>query len=110
MVEMELTRADNYAYVKEHWGIETKGSACLFCPFHSNYFFAECKHSCQKDYQVILDIDEKLEHGVPDSRIGVPNSKVFISRSRKRIRDLLPEECNDAEYFLYKGLQIWNGF
>ena len=110
MVEMGLTRADNYAYVKEHWGLETKGSACQFCPFHSNYFFSECKHSCQKDYQVILDIDEKLEHGIPDSRIGVPNSKVFISRSRKRIRNLLPEECNDAEYFHYKDQQVWNGF
>ena len=27
MVEMGLVRADNYAYVKERWGLETKGSA-----------------------------------------------------------------------------------
>lgn len=110
MVEMELTRADNYAYVKEHWGLETRGSACLFCPFHSNFFFHECKSNCRKDYETILAIDEKLEHGNPNSRIGVPNSKVFISKSRKRIRDLKPEECNDAEYFPYKDQQVWNGF
>lgn len=110
MVEMGLTRADNYAYVKERWGLETRGSACLFCPYHSNYFFRECKDTCKKDYQTILDFDELLAHGVPDKRIGVPNSKVFISRSRKRIKDLLPEECNDAEYFAYRGEQIWNGF
>lgn len=110
MVEMGLTRADNYAYVKERWGLETKGSACLFCPFHSNYFFKECKENSEKDYQVILDIDEKLAHGVPNRRIGVPDSQVFISRSRKRIKDLLPEECQDAECFSYKNHQIWNGF
>ena len=110
MVEMGLTRADNYAYVKERWGLETRGSACLFCPYHSNYFFRECKDTCKKDYQTILDFDELLAHGVPDKRIGVPNSKVFISRSRKRIKDLLPEDCNDAEYFAYKGEPIWNGF
>lgn len=110
MVEMGLVRADNYAYVKEYWGLETRGSACLFCPFHTNYFFLECKENCRRDYEIILAIDEKLENGIPDTRIGVPNSKVFISRSRKRIKDLSPEECNDSECFDYQGEKIWNGF
>ena len=110
MVEMGITRADNYAYVKECWGFETRGSACLFCPFHTNYFFEECKCNCKEDYDTILAFDEKLENGISNSRIGVPNSKVFISRSRKRIKDLLPEECQDAECFDYKGTQVWNGF
>lgn len=110
MVEMGLTRADNYAYVKEVWGLETRASACLFCPFHTNYFFYECKCNCQEDYQVILDFDDMLEHGVPNKRIGVPNNKVYISRSCKRVKDLKKEECQDAETFHYKGKQIWNGF
>ena len=110
MCEMGLVRADNYAYVKETWGLETKGSACLFCPFHTNYFFLECKHNCKSDYKSILEFDEMLEHGEPNSRIGVPNSKIYISRSRKRIKDLQDEECQDKEVFEYKGEQIWNGF
>lgn len=110
MVEMGITRADNYAYVKEVWGLETRGSACLFCPFHTNYYFEECRCHCKEDYEKILAIDEKLEHGIPNSRIGVPNSRVFISRSRKRIRNLTKEECQDAEYFDYKGSPVWNGF
>jgi len=110
MVEMGIERADNYAYVKEEWGIETKGSACLFCPFHSNYFFSECKHTCQSDYKIITDFDRMLEHGVPNKRIGVPNSKIFISKSRKRIWELEPEECQDQETFEYHGKKIWNGF
>lgn len=109
LVEMKLTRKDNYAYVKETWGLETKGSACLCCPFHTNFFFYECKCNCQKDFSTILAIDEKLENGIPNKRIGVPDSKVFISKSRKRIRDLTKEECQDAECFLYNNEKIWNG-
>lgn len=110
MVDMGLTRADNYAYVKECWGLETKGSACLFCPFHTNYFFWECKHSCPEDYAVVTAFDDMLEHGVPNSRIGVPDSRVYISRSRKRIKDLRPDECQEKETFIYKENLIWNGF
>lgn len=110
MVEMGLVRADNYRYVKEYWGLETKGSACLFCPFHTNYFFEDCKQNCKKDYDTIIDFDNMLEHGIPNSRIGVPNSKVFISKSRKRIKDLILEECQDAECFDYNGTLVWNGF
>lgn len=110
MVEMGLKRADNYAYCKEVWGLETKGSACLFCPFHTNYFYKECKETCEEDYKDIIRFDELLENGEANARIGVPDSKVYISKSRKRIRDLLPEECNDQETFEYKGKKIWNGF
>lgn len=110
MVDMGLTRADNYAYVRERWGIKTRGSACLFCPFHTNYFFEHCKYTCEKDYRTVLAFDELLENGVPNARIGVPNSRLFISRSRKRIRDLTHEECEDAKKFDYKGEKIWNGF
>ncbi len=110
MVEMGLVRADNYAYTKETWGLETRGSACLFCPFHSNYFFWHCMETCKKDYQTVLDFDELLEHGVPNARIGVPDNQIFISKSRKRIRDLEIDECQDMETFQYGDRTIWNGF
>lgn len=35
---------------------------------------------------------------------------IYISRSRKRISELSEEECDDAEYFLYRDKPIWNGF
>lgn len=110
MIEMGLERKDNYAYVKERWHLETRGSACLFCPYHSNYFFKECRQTCQADYETVLTIDEKLAQGIPNARIGVPNSQVFISKSRKRIKDLTDEECQDQETFIYQDQAIWNGF
>lgn len=110
MVDMGLTRKDNYAYVVENWGLKTRGSACLFCPFHTNYFFWQCKNTCEEDYKVVLDFDELLENGIPNRRLGVPDSKVFICRSRKRIRNLEQEECMDQRTFPYNGESIWDGF
>ena len=37
-------------------------------------------------------------------------NRVFLSRSRKRIIDLTPADCDDAQTFEYCGHQIWNGF
>lgn len=41
---------------------------------------------------------------------GIPFYVLDISRSRKRIEDLTPADCNDAECFEYCGRQVWNGF
>lgn len=107
LIEMGLTRADNYKYCLEVWGLETKASACGYCPFHRNYFFKYLKDNCPDCYNAVTRLDEVLEKKQPGSPI---RSKVYISRSRKRIKDLTPEECMDAETFNYNGQQIWNGF
>ena len=107
LVDMGLTRADNYKYILEEWGLETKASACSYCPFHRNYFFKHIKENCPECYKAVVDLDNVLEERQPGSPI---RSKLYISRSRKRIADLTPEECMDAETFLYRGQPIWNGF
>lgn len=107
LVKMGLTRADNYAYILEKWGLETKASACGYCPFHRNFFFQHIKENCPDCYKAVVDMDNLLEERQPQSAI---RSKLYISRSRKRIADLTPEECMDAETFLYRGQPIWNGF
>ena len=107
LVDMGLTRADNYKYILEEWGIETKASACSYCPFHRNYFFQHIKEHCPDCYKAVVNLVNVLEERQPGSQI---RSKLYISRSRKRIADLTPEECMDAETFLYRGKPIWNGF
>ena len=52
-------------------------------------------------------MDELLRGKVPKPPM---DSDLYISRSRKRLKDLTPEDCADAEYFDYRGEQIWNGF
>lgn len=107
LVDMGLERKDNYAYIRDCWGLETKASACSFCPFHRNYFFKYLKDNEPEEYQAVVEFDDLLEKGQPQTNI---RSKLYISRSRKRIVDLLPEECKDAECFLYKESEVWNGF
>lgn len=107
LVDMLLVRADNYAYIRDVWGLETKASACSFCPFHRNYFYQYLKNNVPDDYRRLVEMDELLRDKNPKPPM---DSDLFISRSRKRLEDLLPEDCNDAECFLYNGQEIWNGF
>ena len=107
LCEMNLVRADNYAYIKDVWGLETKASACCFCPFHTNYFFQYIKENHKYDYDRTVKFDQMLEDQQPNTKI---RSKLYISKSRKRIKDLQPEECKDKECFLYHSEEIWNGF
>lgn len=107
LVDMGLERKDNYTYIRDSWGLETKASACSFCPFHRNYFFKYLKDNEPEEYKAVVEFDNLLEIGQPKTNI---RSKLYISRSRKRIADLSTEECKDAECFLYKGNEVWNGF
>lgn len=107
LVDMGLTRADNYRYCLENWELDTKASACIFCPFHRNYFFKHLKENHPSRYAQLVEFDQKLEREQPNTMI---RSQLFISRSRKRIADLNDADCDDAEYFDYRGQQVWNGF
>lgn len=51
LCEMNLVRANNYAYIKDVWGLDTKASACCFCPFHTNYFFAYIQKNHKEEYK-----------------------------------------------------------
>lgn len=107
LIDMKWERADSYKYILEVWGLETKASACNFCPFHKNYFFKHLKENSKEDYDRTVAFDRMIGEMQPHTAI---KSKIFVSRSRKRIEDLIPEECNDAEYFDYNGKAVWNGF
>ena len=107
LIEMGWTRSDCYRYTLERRGLETKGSSCLICPFHQNFYFQHLKDHAAANYASVLDFDRMLEERQPISTI---RNKIYISKSRKRIAELSPEECNDAQTFEYQGKQIWNGF
>lgn len=107
LVDMGWTRADCYAYNKEVWGLETKASSCLFCPFHTNFFYHYLREYEPESYARALHIDEILH-----SRPAYPalRSRLFLSKSRKRLLDLLVGDCQDARTFLYRESPVWDGF
>lgn len=104
---MGLTRADNYKYILEQWGLDTKASACAFCPFHRNHFFQYIQQHEPEIYAAVVGVDNVLRDNTP---LPTMKAMLFMSRSRKRIVDLTPEDCNDAECFNYCGKLVWNGF
>lgn len=111
LVEMELERKDNYAYLRDRWGIETVASACLFCPYRTNYFFNYIKTEEPDNYKKVVKFDDMLRERKPYTRPGVNfNSKLYVSKSRKPIKELKCEECQDIETFPYKDQMVWNGF
>mgnify|MGYP001035683343 CR=1 FL=1 len=107
LVEMGMVRADNYAYIKNVWGLDTKASACAFCPFHTNFFFKYLREKEPETYRKLLAVDDLLRDNNPKPPM---DSDLFISKSRKRLSDLDVEDCCDAECFLHNGTKIWNGF
>jgi len=107
LVDMGLERKDNYKYILEEWGLDTKASACYVCPFHKNHFFGYLRDHHPNDYEAVTDFDRILSEKSDD---GAVKSDLYISYSCKRISDLTPEDCDDAEYFVYRGEQVWNGF
>ena len=58
-------------------------------------------------YQRLVEVDNLLRDNSPKPPV---NSELFISRSRKRLGELTPQDCNDAECFALNGRLIWNGF
>ncbi len=107
LVEMGMDRAASYAYILEHWGLDTKASACAFCPFHRNFFFQHIRDHAPQTYQAVVKVDHLLRDKTPKPPM---DSDLFISRSRKRIEELTPADCDDAECFEYCGRSLWNGF
>ena len=107
LVAMGKTRADTYKYTLEKWGLDTKASACAFCPFHRNYFYRYVQQNDPETYAAIVGVDELLRDKTP---MPPMKSRLFMSRSRKRITDLTPEDCCDAECFEYCGRRVWNEF
>ena len=107
LIEMVWERKDCYQYNLEEWGLDSKASACLICPYHKNYFFHYIQRNYPDDYASVVDFDEMLAKRQPGSEL---RNRVFLSRSRKRICELTSCDCDDAQTFEYRGRQLWNGF
>lgn len=107
LIEMGWERKDTYQYNLEQWGLDSKASACMICPFHKNYFFQHLRHNFPADYASVVQFDDMLGQRQPDSQI---RNRIFLSRARKRIRVLTPADCDDMQTFRYCGQQLWNGF
>ena len=107
LVEMGWTRVDCFAYNKEVWGLETRASSCVFCPFHTTYFFQYLQAYEPDNYAKVQLIDELLENKAVHPPL---QSTLFLTKRHVRLRDLDDRDGRDAQTFSYHGRKIWNGF
>lgn len=107
LVEMGWTRADCFQYNKEVWGLETWASSCVFCPFHTRYFFDFIREHDPDGYALALQVDELMEH---NQAVPPLKSSMFLTKTHKRLWKLTAEDCTDAQTFGYNGRPVWNGF
>lgn len=107
LVDMGWTRANSYAYCLDVWDLKTKASSCTFCPYHTNHFYQYLKENNPDDYAAVVEVDHLLRDKNPKPPM---DSDLYISRSRKRLQELTPEECNDYKTFLYNDQEVWDGF
>jgi hypothetical protein len=106
LVEMGFVRADCYRYNLEVWKLDTKASACAFCPFHTNYFFNHLRRHEPASYEKLVGFDQMLQ----TRPLRNFRSQLFISSSYKRIEDLTPADCARCQTFSYRNQSVWNGF
>lgn len=85
LVEIGWTRPDCYACNRDIWGLDTKASCCLFCPFHTNYFFAHIREHEPECYAYALKIGELVEANQAHPPL---KSELFLSKARKILREL----------------------
>jgi hypothetical protein len=57
LIEMDLQRKDSYRYNREVWGLDTKASACAFCPLHSNYIYQYIREHQQTLFKAVNGLD-----------------------------------------------------
>ncbi len=107
LVKMGWTRSRCFDYNKNAWGLATMASCCLFCPFHTNYFYRHIREHEPNCYACALRVDELAE--THQARPPL-KSKLYLSKSLKRLRDLTNEDCGDMRAFLCQEGLIWDGF
>jgi hypothetical protein len=95
LLDLNLTRLDCERWLIKHgYKIPVK-SACIGCPFHSNYEWKRIKSDCKKEFETVVEVDELLRSRIisPEymHKSCKPIDKV-IFKTLSRI-DLFGNEC-----------------
>ncbi|WP_087064178.1 hypothetical protein [Intestinibacillus massiliensis] len=107
LVEMGWTRSECFTYNKETWGLETWASSCVFCPFHTCFFFRYLWENEPESYDKARHVDHLME---VNEAVPPLTSSLYLTKKHKRLYELDPTDCRDAQTFPYQGRPIWNGF
>lgn len=99
--EMQFTRADCVAYLRERMPYEVPRSACVFCPFKSNDEWRRLRDEDQKGWDRAVHIDRVCRTGA-----GLDAHR-YLHRSCQPLDqvDLRPADEKSGQRHLFSGFQ-----
>lgn len=81
LIEMGMNRSDCIAYLKKKDVPVPPKSACIGCPFHSDYFWLDMKRNSPKEWEDACEFDDAIR-----THKKAITSSVFLHRSRTPLR------------------------
>lgn len=82
LIDKEMNRSDCIAYLKKNGIPIPPKSACVGCPFHSDYYWLDLKKNSPKEWEEACQFDEKIR----TLRVCLKN-KVYLHKSRRPLRE-----------------------
>lgn len=85
LIEARMTRSACLALLREHGLPEPQKSACVFCPFHDDTYWANLKAVHPVEFDKAVAVDESIR----DSSRSGPARPVFLHRSLTALKDVV---------------------
>lgn len=87
LIDLNMTRADCINYLNRNNIPIPPKSACIGCPFHSDFYWLDLKRNSPQEFEDACQFDEAIRF----HRVAIKN-KVYIHRSRKPLREVYLQE------------------
>jgi hypothetical protein len=99
--DLEMTRGDCTAYLKDRVPYTVPRSACVFCPFKSDFEWRRLRDEDAKGWERAVEIDKTCRHGK-----GLDAMR-FLHRSCQPLDlvDLRPKDEKSGQRHLFSGFQ-----
>jgi len=107
LVDLKMTRHDCINWLKSHNLEVPEKSSCVFCPYHSKKEWLKQKERGGKDWDIAIEIDEKIRHRRPNFISYVHNSRIPLKKltsesdfGAKQLNFMEDSECDSGYCFL----------
>ncbi len=100
LIEMRMTRADCFEWIKKNGFPEPPRSACTFCPFHSNDEWSRLKQNSLDEFNDAVAFEKRMQRIA--QKDGLLRDKPYLHR------DCVPLDQIDFRTDEEKGQQTWD--
>jgi hypothetical protein len=84
LIDLNMSRGDCLEWMKKNGYKEPPKSACVFCPYHSDYIWNKLKTEYPEEFQKAVLIDKKIRNNIRGAK-----SSSFLHRSLKPLDEVV---------------------